>query len=242
MDINVLYEDEYVIALDKPSGLIVHKDGRTDEYSLTDWIITNRPEVIGVGEDAKSQNGEVIERPGIVHRLDKDTSGVILIPKTEESFAFIKEQFQKKEIQKIYRAVVWGKFKIDTNDLNNKIFTIDKPIGRSASDFRKWSAEFGAKGELREALTLYKILYQDEEKAYLEVYPKTGRTHQIRVHLKSIGHPVVCDLLYSKNVCNKDLCFGFDRLALHALSVKFRLPNNVSIEIVSPLPNIFNFN
>jgi 23S rRNA pseudouridine1911/1915/1917 synthase len=183
------------------------------------------------------QNGEKIKRPGIVHRLDKDTSGVIIVAKTKEAYQFLKEQFKNKKVEKIYNALVWGNFK-------EKEGLINKPIGRSSGDFRKWSSEYGAKGEMREAVTEYKVLTQrSSEKqnevgfAYLEIKPKTGRTHQIRVHLKSISHPVVCDKLYaSGKVCNEKECLGFNRLALHALSIKLELPNHTHITIGSPLP------
>ena len=231
MEINVLYEDNYILALNKPSGLLVHSDGRNKEKNLSDWINENYPKLKEVGEEQILQNGEIIKRPGIVHRLDKDTSGVIVVAKTKESYKFLKKQFQNREVQKIYHAVVWGKFLEDKME-----GVIEKPIGRSASDFRKWSAEFGAKGELREAVTEYKVLAQrsfrgdksgqNKEFAYVEVKPKTGRTHQIRVHLKSISHPVVCDKLYSSKKCIPDECLGFSRLALHALSVKLKLPND----------------
>lgn len=254
MKIRILYEDEYILALDKPCGLLVHADGRNKEKTLSDWIKENYPELASIGESQTLQNGEKIERPGIVHRLDKDTSGVILVAKTKEAHQFLKEQFQNRKIEKIYNAVVWGNFLPDKME-----GVIDKPIGRSSSDFRKWSAEYGAKGELREGITEYKVLFQnkykndgytkirrssensvDEEFAYLEVRPKTGRTHQIRVHLKSISHPVIMDKLYS----NKDSflesgILGFNRLALHALSIKLELPNNTRITIESPLPAEF---
>jgi len=190
-----------------------------------------------------------------VHRLDKDTSGVIVVAKTKESHQFLKEQFQNRKIEKIYNAVVWGNFLPDPSTLlrTSKIEgIIDKPIGRSASDFRKWSAEHGAKGELREAVTEYKVLLphpnsllakEREGKqnfSYLEVKPKTGRTHQIRVHLKSISHPVVCDKLYGptspKVSRDKKDNLGFDRLALHAFSIRFKLPDQTDITIESPLP------
>jgi len=248
MQINILYEDEYILALDKPSGLIVHPvaeqvrhgtgtDGGKSEPTLTNWLIENYPDLKEVGEGQILQSGEKIKRPGIVHRLDRDTSGVILVAKTKEAHQFLKEQFQNKKVEKIYNAIVWGKF------LPEKMEgIINKPIGRSAGDFRKWSAEHGAKGELREAITEYKVICQDNDFAYLEVKPKTGRTHQIRVHLKSISHPVLCDKLYGPNPTSLKLhgargkCLGFDRLALHALSIKLELPNRTHITIESPLP------
>jgi 23S rRNA pseudouridine1911/1915/1917 synthase len=235
MQIKILYEDEYILALDKPSGLLVHGDGRTKGETLVDWINQNYPELKEVGEEQVLQNEEVIKRPGIVHRLDKDTSGVIIVAKTKEAHEFLKEQFKNRKVEKIYNAVVWGNF------LSEKMEgVINKSIGKSSGDFRKWSAEYGAKGKLREAVTEYKVLVQNKDFAYLEVKPKTGRTHQIRVHLKSISHPVVCDKLYaSGKPCDSENCLGFNRLALHALSVKLELPNNTHITIESPLPKEF---
>jgi 23S rRNA pseudouridine1911/1915/1917 synthase len=244
MEIKIIYEDQYILALDKPSGLMVHSDGRNKEETLVDWINQNYPELKEVGELQTLQNGEVIKRPGIVHRLDKDTSGIIIVAKTGEAHQFLKEQFQNKKVEKIYNAVVWGIFSAD-----KKEGIINKPIGRSAGDFRKWSAEHGAKGELREAVTEYKVIGQTNNTplnfSYLEIKPKTGRTHQIRVHLKSIGHPVVCDKLYGHHppsheaTAGKEKYLGFDRLALHALSIKLELPNHTHITIESPLPKEF---
>lgn len=233
MKINILYEDEGVLAINKPSGLLMHPDGRSKNRTLIDWINQNYPKLGEVGEEQVLQNGEIIKRPGIVHRLDKETSGVILIAKTKEAYQFLKEQFQDRKVQKIYNAVVWENFSSEKME-----GVIDKSIGRSAGDFRKWSAEYGAKGELREAVTEYKVIVQNDNFAYLEVRPKTGRTHQIRVHLKSVSHPVVCDKLYgSKNICDgSGACLGFSRLALHALSVKIELPNGTHLNIESPLP------
>jgi 23S rRNA pseudouridine1911/1915/1917 synthase len=227
----ILYEDEYILALDKPSGLMVHADGRGKEKTLADWINQNYPELAEVGEEQALQNGEIIKRPGIVHRLDKETSGVIVVAKTKEAFEFLKNQFQDRKVEKIYNAVVWGNF---SDDKKEEI--INRPIGRSASDFRKWSAEHGAKGELREAVTEYKALNQNKEFAYLEVRPKTGRTHQIRVHLKSIGHPVVGDKLYGSKHEKSELD---SRLMLHAVSIKLELPNHTHIKIESTLPEKF---
>ena len=263
MEIKVLYEDEYILALDKPSGLLVHSDGRSKNPTLVDRLNEDYPYLKEVGEPQTLQNGEVIKRPCIVHRLDRDTSGVILVAKTKEAHQFLKEQFQNRKVEKIYNAVVWGKFGADPSTLlrTGKIEgRIDAPIGRSASDFRKWSAEHGAKGELREAVTEYKVLFQKEIEgeyfAYLEVRPKTGRTHQIRVHLKSISHPVLMDKLYGRKQKyeiparpshsgrrntkdGEEKILGFDRLALHALSIKLQLPSGTHITVESPLPKEF---
>lgn len=252
MQIRVLYEDKNILALDKPVGLLVHSDGRSEDETLVHWLNENYPELAEVGEEQILQNGAKIKRPGIVHRLDKDTSGVILIARNKEAFEFLKKQFQDRKVKKIYHAVVWGNFSAEKME-----GTIEKPIGRSASDFRKWSAEYGAKGEKREAVTEYKVLTQssknnplnppyikgeigEEGFAYLEVRPKTGRTHQIRVHLKSISHPVMGDKLYGANPKQKEVNQTTQsRLMLHAVSVELELPDHVHIKIESPLPAEF---
>lgn len=227
MQIKILYEDEYILALDKPSGLLVHSDGRTKEETLVDWLNKNYPNLKEVGEEQILQNGQKIKRPGIVHRLDKETSGVILVAKTQEAYQFLKEQFQNRKVEKIYNAVVLGDFLED-----KKGGKIEKFIGRNKSG--KWSA-LNIKNKSREAITEYKVLEQNKDFAYLEVKPKTGRTHQVRVHLKSISHPVICDKLYG----HEEKCLGFNRLALHAVSIKLELPNGIHIKIESPLPKEF---
>ncbi len=229
-NIHILYEDTEVLVVDKPAGLVVHPDGRTKEPTLADWVLEKYPAVRGVGETIALTNGETIEKWGIVHRLDKETSGVILIAKTQESFLNLKAQFQARTIQKTYRTIAHGQFK-------EKNGTINRPIGRSASDFRKRSAEYGARGDLREAVTDYRVIGEGEvagtKLSYLEVEPHTGRTHQIRVHLKAISHPILCDKLYAPRLP----CVGsFGRVALHAFSVVFRLQNGTTQRVEAPLP------
>lgn len=236
MEIKILYEDKDLLAINKPAGLTIHGDGKTRSTSsgqavptLSDWLLEKYPHIREVGEPWTAPNGEVIYRPGIVHRLDRDTSGVLVVAKTQESFAHLKKQFQERLAKKTYRAFVYGIVKNDTG-------IIDKPIGRSTSDFRKWSAEFGARGELREAQTEYKVLERGKEATYVEAYPKTGRTHQIRVHLKSIGHSVVCDTLYApKQTC----ILGFSRTALHAFSLEIFSLSGKPLHFEAPLPGDF---
>lgn len=232
-DITILYEDSDVLAVNKPSGLVVHPDGRTKEPTLADWLLERCPNIKGVGETIPLTKGGVIEKWGIVHRIDRDTSGVLLVAKTQESFLNLKSQFQARTIKKSYRAIVEGRFK----ELDG---TINKPIGRSKSDFRRWSAEYGARGELREAVTEYHVLGEGEIKntklSYLEVNPHTGRTHQIRVHLKAIGHPILCDDLYAPKGPH---LLGFKRMALHAFYVVFRGVDGTEHRVEAPLPEDF---
>ena len=232
MNIPIIYEDDEVVAIDKPAGLIVHSDGRTQEETVVDWVGEHYPKIseAGVGESIVLTGGREIKKPGIVHRIDRETSGVLLIAKTQESFLNLKGQFQSRAIKKNYKAITHGFFKTPHGIIN-------KPVGRSASDFRKWSAEYGARGLLREAITEYQVLGQGEWKnekfSYLDVFPLTGRTHQIRVHLKAVGHPIICDKLYAEKL---PCVLGIDRVALHAFSITFRSIKGAEKRIEAPLP------
>lgn len=225
-NIDILYENTDVVVVNKPAGLMVHHDGKRDEPTLVDWLLAQYPHIKGVGEPLVLSDDTQIDRPGIVHRLDKDTSGVLVATKTQQAFAHLKRQFQEKEVYKTYKAIVYGAVKKDHD-------TINRPIGRSAQDFRKWSAQRGARGTLREAITTYTVIKRGTDFSVLEVTPQTGRTHQIRVHLKAINHPVVCDTLYApKQPCALDL----QRQALHAATLSFALPSGERITAEAPLP------
>jgi 23S rRNA pseudouridine1911/1915/1917 synthase len=224
--VSVLFEDEAVLVLNKPAGIAVHEDGHTRAITLCDWVRHKRPLLIGVGEPMRLQNGTVIDRPGVVHRLDRATSGVIVLAKTQPAFEALKAQFKDRMIEKHYRALVWG-------TVREPHGTIDKPIGRSRKDFRLWSAGPDAGGKLRSAVTRYSLLATRDNFSYLDLEPKTGRTHQIRVHLKSIGHPIVCDDRYASG---KPAALGLTRLALHAHSLAFTHPNGSHLIVEAPLP------
>jgi 23S rRNA pseudouridine1911/1915/1917 synthase len=226
MEPEIIYEDKDILAINKPDGLVVHSDGKTVEKNLTDWLLSKYPEIKGVGEPGQDSNGNEIDRPGIVHRLDRETSGVMLVAKNHNSFLHLKNQFKNHEIQKIYQAFVYGEIKIEKGK-------IERPIGRSSKDFRMWSAQRGARGELREAITNYKVLNKNKKYSFVEVMPKTGRTHQIRVHFKAISHPLVADSLYANGKPN-DL--GFKRLALHSLSINFKDLTGKEQNVVAEYP------
>ncbi len=231
-EIEIIYEYKDVLVINKPSGLMIHADGKSDEETLSDWLVEKYPEIKDVGEPAE-YDGKTIARPGIVHRLDKDTSGVMIIAKNQPTFLYLKKQFQDRNVKKIYRSFVYGNIKEDVG-------VIDKPIGRHPKIFNQWLAGTMARGTLREAVTEYKVLARGkidgESVTYLELYPKTGRTHQIRAHLKSLSTPVICDRIYApKRPC----LLGFNRLALHALILKVRLPNGEQKKFVADLPEEF---
>jgi len=227
--IKILWEDKDYAAVYKPAGLVVHPDGKTKEKALTHWIIKKYPKTKNVGESVTLSNGTLILRPGIVHRIDRDTSGVVVIAKNQIAYARLKKQFKRHEVRKIYHAFVYGMIK-------EKEGRIDRPIARSKGDFRRWTAERGARGESRDALTYYRVVKAMPEASFIEVRPQTGRTHQIRVHCKAIGHPVVADALYAPDYKSM---FGFKRLALHASAIEFELSEGGRVRIEAPLPADF---
>ena len=245
----ILYEDKDVLAINKPAGLIVHSDGRstslttskTKEKTLVDWLLKKYPKIKNVGEPWKTPDGKEILRSGIVHRLDRETSGVMLVAKNQKSFESLKKQFQNHKVMKIYHAFIYGEMPARLNGITrsggkNYTGTIDRPIGRSSKDFRLKSAQRGARGEMREAITDYKVINKNKEYSFVEVSPKTGRTHQIRVHFKAINYPLVSDSLYAPNRKNT---LGFKRLALHSISVTFKDSNGKIKTVSAPYPTDF---
>jgi 23S rRNA pseudouridine1911/1915/1917 synthase len=213
----ILYEDDDILAINKSAGLVVHSDGRTKEPSVSEWFVNKYPEAKNVGEPLGD-----IERPGIVHRIDKETSGVLLLAKTREGHAHLKKQFQNHEIEKVYHAFLYGNLKEDHG-------TINQPISRSRSDFRKRIVD----REGKSALTYYRVLARTPEITFVEAKPKTGRTHQIRVHFKFLHHPVVGDKLYAPG---KREALGFRRLALHAREITFTDLKDGIKTVIAPYP------
>lgn len=233
MDIKILYEDNNYVVINKPAGLVVHSDGRTEEASVVDWVLSKYPEIKEVGEPWISPKGESIYRPGIVHRLDRETSGVLVIAKNQKAFEHLKAQFQNRETSKTYSAFVYGEVTMSEGRSES---VIDRPIGKSTKDFRKWSAQRGARGELREAITEYKVLERGNGFSFLELHPLTGRTHQIRVHLKAVNFPIIADSLYAPK---REKALGFSRLALHSRSLTFKTIDDKTLTIEAPLPEDF---
>ncbi len=233
MDFPILYEDKDVVAINKPAGIVVHPDGKSKGPFITDWILEKYPKTKNVGEAVETKDYGTIERPGIVHRLDRDTTGVLLIAKTKAGHACLKEQFQERTLTKKYLTFLYGEIK-------DQFGIIKRPIGRSPNDFRRWSATRGARGELRDAVTWFTLLSYRAGFSFLEVEPKTGRTHQIRVHFKALNHPVVCDGLYApEKILEKPHALGFNRNALHAYSINFTNTVGKKINVIAPIPDDF---
>ncbi len=241
MNIEILFENDDYLVINKPSGLVVHADGKTPEPTLVDWILEQYPSIRGVGENMhvqdKDGNETVIERPGIVHRIDRETSGCLVITKHEDSFQYLKQLFQDHEVKKTYQALVYGNMKQDTG-------SIDAPIGKNRGDFRMKDAGPHARGTLREAHTDYRVIerYENSKKldkqkqtpkyTFVELYPKTGRTHQIRVHLKHLQYPIVSDSLYAgKRKPELELT----RTALHSSRITFSDQKGDLVDVQAPL-------
>jgi 23S rRNA pseudouridine1911/1915/1917 synthase len=232
MEPEILYEDEAVLVINKPAGLIVHSDGRTVEPSVAEWAVARYPAMRGVGEPWTSPQGEVIDRPGIVHRLDRTTSGVMILAKTQSAYEFLKKQFQDRTTEKVYRAYVYGHPKKDKG-------TIEAEISRLRSTPPRWSATIkGGQNKKRAAITDWRVVKrgttpEGERVSIMEARPKTGRTHQIRVHLKALGYPIICDPLYAPT---KECLLGLGRVALHAAELNIDLPDGGRRTFVAPVP------
>ncbi|MAZ56345.1 RNA pseudouridine synthase [bacterium] len=231
-EVEIIFENEDFLVINKPAGLLVHEDGNGDETTVVDWFLQHYPDAKGVGEP-RILHGKELERSGIVHRLDKDTSGIMLLALNQDSFANLKQIFLDRVVKKEYRAIVYGNMK-------DKWGTINRSIGRNAKDFRLRSAERGAKGTLRESVTEWEQLkcgeYQGEKFASLRLRPKTGRMHQLRVHMKAVDHPIVGDNLYAGAKLKQSNNLGIERLALHAHKLLFEL-NGEQYDFTVPVPN-----
>ena len=233
MEPTILFENDDVLVIDKPSGMRVHNDGHGEGETVAEWFLRRVPEARGVGEAQTLADGTPIERSGIVHRLDRDTSGVLILAKTQPAYEHLKKQFHDRLARKEYRAFVYGLMK-------DKWGTIDRPIGRSAKSPKLRSAQRGAKGTLRDAVTSWELIGQSYSHAYLKLRPKTGRTHQLRVHLKAIDRPIVMDPLYATEHHRTNMDnLGFERLALHAHILELVLPNGEEQRFIAPMPQTF---
>jgi len=220
----IIFQNSDFIVIDKPAGLAVHPGINLNEKTLVDFLVEKFPEIKNVGDNPAL-------RPGIVHRLDKETSGVMIVPRNQKSFEYLKDLFQNRKIEKKYLALVHGKLK-------EKVGKIEGEMGRSKRDFRKQSLVRGKVKVRKEkySLTYYKVLEEFKDHSLLEVSPKTGRTHQIRVHLHSIGHPVVGDGKYTFKKYKRE---NYPRMFLHASEISFADRNKDKYLFKSDLPREF---
>lgn len=215
--LNILHEDPALLALEKPAGFPVHHGVRR-EPSLVDALVARYPGVRGVGENP--------QRPGIVHRLDKETSGVLLVARTPEMYEHLKREFQQRRVRKEYLALVHGV-------VSEAQGSVKLPIVRSRRNpLRRTIARTG---EGKDAETFFRVLERFREHTLLAVYPKTGRMHQIRVHLNHLGFPVAGDPLYGRKSRHRTPP-GLRRQFLHAYTITVKLPSEKMQTFTSPLP------
>lgn len=214
--LDILYEDEDVLVIHKPAGMVVHPGAGHARGTLIHAVLAHCPDLRGIGG---------VLRPGLVHRLDKETSGVLVVAKNERAYRFLQAQFKARTVRKVYEALVVGHPPPEG--------LIEAPIARDPR-YRKRMAVVPTG---RQARTRYRILQTYEGRwgryARLEVYPETGRTHQIRVHLAYVGHPVVGDPVYGRRTP-----LPCPRLFLHARSLTVRLPSRPDpVTFEAPLPS-----
>lgn len=232
----IIEETKDYLVLNKPAGLLVHPDGVSAKPTLVDWLAVRFPDIRGVGEPQRLRSGEIIERPGIVHRLDYETSGVLLVARTPEMYAHFKAQFQAHTIRKVYHAFCYGAMKEDFG-------IIQTPITRSASDIRKFVSGRVGRGRVREAETHFRTLSRfsafERPFSYVDLRPQTGRTHQLRVHMQSLSRPLVMDKLYAGALTDAEPTLGFVRVALHALEITFTDLSGREHTRRAPLPEDF---
>lgn len=215
--LDILYQDADIVIVNKPCGLVVHPAAGNEDGTLVNALMYHVKDLSGIG-------GEM--RPGIVHRLDKDTSGLILIAKNDRAHAVMSDQFKERSMEKHYRAVAYGHFKEESG-------LIDAPIARHPVDRKKMAIVQGGKPSQTE----WRVIERLNGATYLDVHLLTGRTHQIRVHMQSKGHPLMGDAIYAPNIKHP---VRIPRLMLHAYSLAFTHPTTGErMTICAPLPQAF---
>lgn len=219
--INVVYEDDDIIVVNKEKGMVVHPAHGNEEGTLVNALLYHcRGTLSGI-------NG--VMRPGIVHRIDKDTSGLLVVAKNDKAHNFLAEQFKEHSLEREYRAVVFGNPKQDMG-------VIDKPIGRHPSDRKKMSCNAS---HSKRAVTHFEVIERYNGFAYVKCNLETGRTHQIRVHMSDMGHFVIGDLVYGREI-NK-IKLSFEGQCLHAKTLGFVHPSTGKfVKFDSELPDYFN--
>ena len=216
--LDIIYEDEDVIVLNKPKGLVVHPAAGHQDDTLVNGLL------YAMGDDLSGINGEL--RPGIVHRIDKDTSGLLAVAKNDFAHTFLASQLKDHTMARTYEAIVCGSFREDSG-------TVDAPIGRHPSDRKKMCV---TERNSRNAVTHWEVVRRYRGYTHIRCKLETGRTHQIRVHMAHIGHPILGDTVYG----HKKAELGQDSQCLHAGALCFKHPRDGRpVMVFAPLPKYF---
>ena len=233
MDVSILFEDAAFLAINKPVGVVVNRAESVKGETIQDWMEQHYPIFSHVSDESVEQ-AAFVDRSGVVHRIDKETTGILLIAKTIESFIELQRQFKERVIQKTYLAIIHG-------ELVPKEGEVRAPVGRLP-----WNRErFGIVPGGKESVTKYtaiKTIEKDGEKLTLvSVHPETGRTHQIRVHMKYINHPLLGDYLYAGRKTSRDDREWATRVMLHAWKIIIQHPTTgETLAIEAPIPDDMN--
>lgn len=215
--IDIIFEDRDILVINKPKGMVIHPTPNNTSGTLVNALLYYDKNISSVGEAL---------RPGIVHRLDKDTSGIIVIAKNQKAYKNLIEQFKLRKVKRVYIALIYGQLDI-------KEATINAPIGRDPANRTKMTVIYE---NSKEAITDYKVLQEFTDYSLVELSLQTGRTHQIRVHMAYLGHPIVGDMIYS----NKKDEFNLDSQLLHAKKIGFYHPRNKEyLEFEAEFPENF---
>ncbi len=209
MIIPVIFEDENILVIDKPSGVVVHPFDFSDEETVLDFLHEHAPLMFSIINSITLQDERIIPLGGIVHKLDRETSGIMVVAKNETTFMELKKEFLAHTTTKKYIALVEGVIEKET-------YTIDAPLGRNKKEYKQSVNPINPRGELRSAITEVKVLQKNSNTTLVELAPLTGRTHQLRAHMSYDSHPIVGDIAYGSNVKNF-------RIMLHAYSLSFML-------------------
>jgi 23S rRNA pseudouridine1911/1915/1917 synthase len=218
IELDIIYEDQEILVLNKQPGIVVHPAPGHPEHTLVNALLHHIKDFSLIGG---------VRRPGIVHRLDKDTSGCLVVAKTERSCQYLQKQFKNRIVKKYYLALAGGIIPLENG-------TIDAPIGRHQAHRRKMSVNYTGRG----AVTEFHVKERYSGATLLEILLKTGRTHQIRVHLSHIGHPVLGDREYGSKYSSYSVSLGVTRQLLHAWKIGFQHPEGHHwIEFAADMPD-----
>lgn len=208
MKLPILYEDNTILAIDKPSGIVMHPFDFSQEETLLDAVVAHAPEIASIRNEKRLQDGRTINLGGMVHKLDRETSGVVVFAKNKETFDDLSAQFKQHSIKKTYLAKVVG-------TIQESKFTINVPLARSKKSYKQTGDTTLHRGESREAVTHLEVISCTDNETFVKLIPETGRTHQLRAHMAHIGHPIIGDTAYGGPEA--------ERIMLHAKNVEVSL-------------------